>query len=161
MDRASGSGVFARDADALIDLLPLAIPEGWRSVARHKYGDRVAACRAEFTLREFATPDPINCFFSYPLLVPDEDGLLDEAQAADVVRALDAGRAKGSMANRQKKEQRMVDLREIIRADRAKGQLKSMAAYAEQMELDVRTISRYIREDPETRDAFQGPASSA
>ena len=35
--------------------------------------------RLEFTLREFASPEPVNCFFSHPIHVPDNDGVLDAA----------------------------------------------------------------------------------
>lgn len=156
MDRASGSGVFARDADALIDLLPLAIPDGFVTAIKAKYGDRVTACRAEFTLREFATPDPINAYFSYPLLIRDEDGLLDEAQAADVVRAQAAGRAKGAITNMEKKAERVADFRDLVQADRARGRVKTLAEYAQATGKTVRTLQRYIQDDAMIRLAFYG-----
>lgn len=135
-DRASGSGVFARDADTMIDMIELDIDKetylamrgrfackywarlldekypGWRenvseddledsakmaSVYKEtaKVTDRVinymnhtieddfrdstrgrVPLRMEFTLREFASPEPVNCFFQHPIHIPDEDGVL-------------------------------------------------------------------------------------
>lgn len=135
-DRASGSGVFARDADAMVDMIELEIDQetylamrgqfacaywirlldehfpDWRDEATEdnmdKSGDlasiyqskakvtqRVMAylngnideaftqymkgatpLRLEFTLREFASPDPVNVFFRHPVHVLDESGVL-------------------------------------------------------------------------------------
>ena len=57
VDRASGAGVFSRDADALITLT--AYDE------ETTYGDTVMEC--EFILREFRTPDNMMVKFEYPL----------------------------------------------------------------------------------------------
>lgn len=138
-DRASGSGVFARDADTMIDMIELDIDKdtymamkgrfackywarllddkygGWRenvseddledsgkmatiyrdhakvterviNYLNHNIEDEFRAStrgrvplRMEFTLREFASPDPVNCFFSHPVHVPDDDGVLAAA----------------------------------------------------------------------------------
>jgi len=63
MDRASGSGVFARDPDALIDMIEInpkdvgyTLPEGATS-----------AWRMSFTLREFPPVKPIETVFRYPV----------------------------------------------------------------------------------------------
>jgi len=62
MDRASGSGVFARDPDAILDMIQinprdveLSLPEGQ------------TAWRISYTLREFMSPEPTDVIFSYPL----------------------------------------------------------------------------------------------
>ena len=54
MDRASGSGVFARDPDAVLDMTPLvldSVPEGYEDAT---------AFRIESNLREFKNITPIN-----------------------------------------------------------------------------------------------------
>lgn len=62
MNRGSGSGVFARDADALIDFSALSLmKEG--EIISNEYDIFAKAYRAEFTLREFKTPEPINVWF--------------------------------------------------------------------------------------------------
>ena len=63
-DRSSGSGVFARDPNAIVDMIelipedvdgmPVEIPEG------------ATAWRIECTLRDFATPAPFEIVFQYP-----------------------------------------------------------------------------------------------
>ena len=75
MDRASGSGVFARDPDAMLDLIQLSIPEHIREVAP---GEDATAWRMEGTLREFRSFPPRDFWFNYPLHVVDS--ILEEAQ---------------------------------------------------------------------------------
>lgn len=138
-DRASGSGVFARDADAMIDMIELDIDQetfmAMRGAFACRYWIRLlnenfpnwkdgvsedsleksgelsqiyqnkahvtskvlsylnatideafrssmkgsVPIRIEFTLREFASPDPVNVFFRHPVHVLDEDGVLSAA----------------------------------------------------------------------------------
>lgn len=61
MDRASGSGVFARDVDALLDIIELELPP-----ERQRAG--VTAWRIEGTLREFPSFEPVDVWFNYPML---------------------------------------------------------------------------------------------
>lgn len=73
MDRASGSGVFARDPDALVDFTPLEMTEDFKNNVQ----DGVETpWRVEFVLREFATPEPKNVYFDWPLHRIDESGAL-------------------------------------------------------------------------------------
>ena len=75
-DRSSGSGVFARDPDAILDIIELDMPEELKDML----GDATAtAWRMESTLREFANVKPINIVFRYPLHRVDESGLLADA----------------------------------------------------------------------------------
>lgn len=76
VDRASGSGVFARDPDAMIDMSPLYIPKELRdSVLSYEelgsdgelHERHASAYRLNYTLREFETPLPRDCAFKYPL----------------------------------------------------------------------------------------------
>lgn len=79
MDRASGSGVFARDADAIMDTLELNGGELYES-------DEFIGCsfwRIEATLREFPPFKPVNVIFDHPLHKVDKDGLLDNAEVLD------------------------------------------------------------------------------
>jgi RecA-family ATPase len=74
MDRASGSGVFARDPDALLDMVELAHEKA--------DGDRTA-WRVEATLREFKPWDPVNVWFDFPLHMLDLDGDLEHRSISD------------------------------------------------------------------------------
>ncbi|MDY4041006.1 MAG: AAA family ATPase [Collinsella sp.] len=75
VDRASGSGVFARDPDAILDMSPLAVPASLRGVLEYEVmGDdgrpherHGAAYRVSYTLREFETPPPRDVVFRWPL----------------------------------------------------------------------------------------------
>lgn len=84
-DRASGSGVFARDPDALIDIIEIEKnddePLAYGSMID---GDGVGhgpAFRMEFSLREFASPKPVCMWFDYPVHTVDTAGVLDGAVA--------------------------------------------------------------------------------
>lgn len=78
-DRVSGSGVFGRDADAIITLLQL------------DYEDVTAPCktawRLDSCLREFAPLPPTNLFFAYPLHKMDDTGLLNDAAYCGDIKA--------------------------------------------------------------------------
>lgn len=72
MDRASGSGVFARDPDASIDFLEYTVPED----SEEESG--VTAWKIEYTLREFPQHEPTYVFWKYPIHVVDTDGTIKE-----------------------------------------------------------------------------------
>lgn len=66
IDRASGSGVFARDPDVI------------STVTKLKTNDNEdPAVRVEFTLREFPEIKPINAWYRYPTHVVDDTGELN------------------------------------------------------------------------------------
>lgn len=88
-DRASGSGVFLRDPDALIDLIELELHDGLIQAVKdtysgggHQVSPTISAWRIEGTLREFPPFGQINLFFDYPLHYADSQGLL-VGQTAD------------------------------------------------------------------------------
>lgn len=78
IDRASGSGVFARDPDAQIDLIELELSDDIRNNVMDGYA---SAWRMEFSLREFPNPRPLNIWFEYPVHRIDSSGDLKEAHA--------------------------------------------------------------------------------
>lgn len=73
MDRASGSGVFARDPDALLDVIELHVPDEEREPG-------LTAWRIEGTLREFPSFEPVEAWFDYPIHRLDGDGRLKQMQ---------------------------------------------------------------------------------
>ena len=124
MDRASGSGVFARDPDAQLDVIELELTPEMRSLAK----DGATAWRLEGSLREFPAFTPVNFWYEYPLHRPDLIGILATASSdgeedcktahrnkrADTVRsAFDACKKNGTatvedMANHAKVSQRSM-----------------------------------------------------
>lgn len=83
IDRSSGSGVFARDPDAVMDMTQLDLTEAVNEVH--------TGWRIECTLREFKNIEPIDVWFEYPLhkvtddlkeAVPQSDFLEQQKQRA-------------------------------------------------------------------------------
>lgn len=61
MDRASGSGVFARDPDALLDMIQLELPADIRRQRENSTVRALCAARlAEYGLRDRVSPDVLN-----------------------------------------------------------------------------------------------------
>ena len=79
LDRSSGSGVFGRDPDAILDLIQL---EPSAATQERMGGPQTTAWRMEAVLREFPSIDPINCWFRFPIHILDTEGLLDESSVA-------------------------------------------------------------------------------
>jgi RecA-family ATPase len=85
MDRASGSGVFARDADAQVDMIQLNLVE---VPSRNNPEESSAtAWRLESSLREFRSFKPVNIWFEYPIHRLDEVGKLKKNYADGDPRA--------------------------------------------------------------------------
>ena len=81
MDRASGSGVFARDPDAQLDMIELVICDDVRNnvLDRSEDGSWPTGWRMVSSLREFANFQPFEFWFEYPVHKLDTAGLLRDA----------------------------------------------------------------------------------
>ena len=75
-DRFSGSGVFARDCDELIDISPLDLKE--HSVTEWGFDPRATAWRVETVIRDFEPKPPLDVVFEFPVHVVDETGYLGD-----------------------------------------------------------------------------------
>ena len=78
MDRASGSGVFARDPDAQLDMIELELTEDIKNNVRD---GNATAWRLESSLREFPNIFPVNLWFEYPVHRVDKAGHLGDMPA--------------------------------------------------------------------------------
>lgn len=78
MDRASGSGVFARDPDAQLDMIQLELSDELKYTVRD---GNATAWRLESNLREFENIKPVNFWFEYPIHRLDEKSYLSKAHA--------------------------------------------------------------------------------
>ena len=109
MDRASGSGVFARDPDALLDLIELEVPD-----ALHKQEENKAVCKVcQAWLEKYVTSEDLNREISQDdmcsekamlgacrgLLQPDtyQTMLPDIDSARKAVQACTAWRVEGTL----------------------------------------------------------------
>ena len=75
-DRFSGSGVYARDCDELIDISPLDLKD--HDVAEWGFKASSTAWRIETVIRDFEPKFPIDVIFEYPVHHVDETGYLSE-----------------------------------------------------------------------------------
>lgn len=84
-DRSSGSGVFARDPDAIMDLRELdvgGLDQKYR--ADHPGANEIlTAWEVSCTLREFAPAAPRRVWFDHPVHVPDVNNYLAVANYSD------------------------------------------------------------------------------
>lgn len=84
-DRSSGSGVFARDPDAILDLRELnvsGLTEKYRQ-GHENASEVLTGWELSGTLREFAPMPDSRFWFDYPLHVPDENNYLGAATYYD------------------------------------------------------------------------------
>lgn len=75
IDRSSGTGVFARDPDAIIDFAQLELKDADGCLL--DMPDGATAWRAEFILREYREPAPLDLIYEYPLHIIKEGGFGD------------------------------------------------------------------------------------
>lgn len=80
MDRASGSGVFARDPDSLLDIIDLILEDEFKQA--YLDNQNMTAWRLESSLREFRNITPVNFWFDYPIHIVDKEGLLAKNYAS-------------------------------------------------------------------------------
>ena len=84
-DRSSGSGVFARDPDAILDLRELNV-KGLTDKYRAEHEDAsevLTGWELNGTLREFAPMETRRVWFDYPVHVPDDKNFLGIATFSD------------------------------------------------------------------------------
>lgn len=118
MDRASGSGVFARDPDAILDMIQLCVDDDKDT---EEDTLKPTAWRISGTLREFPTFEAVNVWFAYPIHKVDDTGLLamaaEEGSLADIqAKALAKGRVLGNQVKTAKKESRISKIDEAYEA---------------------------------------------
>lgn len=84
-DRSSGSGVFARDPDAILDMRELnvnGLTDKYRAEREDACGT-LTGWEVTGTLREFAPPAPKRIWFDYPVHVTDNNNYLAVANYSD------------------------------------------------------------------------------
>jgi len=112
IDRMSGSGVFARDPDAILDLAPLDVPAETARHMRGTYGDDATAWRMTATLREFKQPEPIDLVFRYPVHEVEATGMFEDCD----VQGENPGRERRAQTIAESKDARAEKNAAISRA---------------------------------------------
>lgn len=136
MDRASGSGVFARDADALLDMIQLNTD--------NQVGLPGTAWRIEGTLREFKPFKPLNVWFEYPIHKLDDSGELENLTP-------DCDKApwqKSQETRHKKKEAKIAQLDNAYNACLINGDV-TVSDIAVFLGVSDKTVTRYVKERPD------------
>ena len=141
IDRSSGSGVFGRDPDAILDIIELE-KEGITE-------DDPRPLRLESSLREFKNIKPINLWFDHPIHKVDTSGELAKlcARGSSSSNLNKSGRKVG-------KENRIEKFKEVFDRLSANGTpirieevLKGMASDGKEYKVGRRCVEDWIRND--------------
>ena len=137
MDRASGSGVFARDPDAQLDMIELELSE---DVKNWEAPEGATAWRLEGSLREFENFTPVNFWFEYPLHRLDTN---EDLKPLPTQGSADAGRLKSKYhKSTEFAEEEFRTAFQAVNFDGSGSTVADMAAY---MGLAERTIRDRIK----------------
>ena len=126
MDRASGSGVFARDPDAQLDMIQLDTDEDF--MLKNADNPNSTAWRLECSLREFENFKPVNLWFDYPLHKADTAGVLSSVGAEGSAEANLAKSGKRKQTPESRKEEFDTAF-EINRGDDGAADFVAMCEY--------------------------------
>lgn len=139
MDRASGSGVFARDPDAQLDIIELELtPDIRNNVAE----PGATAWRLESSLREFPNIQPVNFWFEHPVHRLDTSGELEKLFPTGSAQANLQKSGKRSMTD----EDKIAAVRDAFNVLAGMGPVKA-TDLAEYMERDLKTVKKWLALD--------------
>lgn len=146
-DRFSGSGVFARDCDELIDISPLDLKD--HSITEWEFDPRATAWRVETVIRDFEGKPPLDVVFEYPVHIVDETGYLGDFSI------LSPQSVGGTKRGEQRKEEQGDNIASLERwcvehykfSDRA----LTTSELAEQFDKTSRTITNWVNKSEKLR----------
>lgn len=133
MDRASGSGVFARDPDAVIDVTPLS--------AKEETG-QLNAFKVSGILREFPPFKEFCIVYHYPIHTVDHSGFLDMAA---VEGSLEGNRVKGRITQTTRKSDRREQIIRYIEEKLGAGETVTQKGISEEFEVSILTVRRDLK----------------
>ena len=149
-DRSSGSGVFSRDADAIVDFSSLVLDPNAKELIGTVTGKIVnppIPLRLEMVLRSFRSPEPLNLFFDFPLHVVDSAHILDDAAIEGSPEANRMQSPNNQRSDTDKKE--IVDMcfDSVVRSD---GTAKFADMYNSPLcEVTKETLRNYVKKFPD------------
>lgn len=139
-DRASGSGVFARYPDALMDMVELELDDNYKNNVSD-YGNEVLAYQVECVAREFPKPKSRKVFFKYPLHIVDTTGQLDKFYPKG-----DIHNAQKASPNYSTPDSRKENLDTAFNVLNMGGKGVSVKELADYLGKSERTIREYVKE---------------
>ncbi len=136
MDRASGSGVFARDPDARLDVIELELSDAVKNNIRD---GNATGWRLESSLREFGNIVPLEFWFEYPIHRVDREYLSSlPAQGTP-----EAGRLKNKCCKTN--EEANEEFRNAFTYTSEDGQSAFVKELAEYLTVTEKTVYRRVR----------------
>lgn len=147
IDRGSGSGVFARDADAICDLSFLEPDKAILETIGQQIADGEKPMQLAFVLRDFKDVDPVNVFFKFPVHYVDAAGLLDSAA---VEGSPEANLNKNPNIKTTAEKTQIIESA-FNAAKKLTSDMEEVARFSEMAEVaDVssKTLRKYIMESP-------------
>lgn len=138
-DRASGSGVFARDPDAQLDLIQLDLPG---KILEKINNINITAWRIEGSLREFPPLTPINIWYEWPLHYIDNNGDLDNVPA---IGSMMSNLAKSSKRKDPEAQRKLLDDKYAQCAKKSYPVL--LKDLAKEMDVSPKTVQRYLKDN--------------
>ena len=139
-DRSSGSGVFARDPDALMDMVELELDDDFKNNVSD-YGNEVLAYQVECVAREFPKPKSRKVFFKYPLHVVDTSGQLDKFYPKGDIH--NAQKASPNYSTPESRKEKLDTAYDVLNVEGSGVLISELATYLEKSE---RTIREYVKE---------------
>lgn len=137
MDRASGSGVFARDPDAQLDMIQLVLSD---DLENNVCDAGSTGWRMESSLREFANIKPVNFWFRYPIHVIDNSGELTKAPSEG---SSEANLSKSPNRTTREERWQTLDTGFNVCVENGVCRVQDIAEY---MGVDEKTIRKYVKE---------------
>ena len=137
-DRASGSGVFARDPDAIMDIVELEVDDDFKN----KEADYDApAWNVECVTREFKKPKDRKVWFKFPLHIVDTTGQLDKFYPKGDIH--NAQKASPNYSTPDSRKENLDTAFNVLNMDGKGVSVKELADYLGKSE---RTIREYVKE---------------
>lgn len=138
MDRASGSGVFARDPDAVLDVTPLSVKEET---------GQLNAFKVSGILREFPPFKEFCIVYHYPIHTVDHSEFLDMAAVEGSLEDLqERGRDSSRKVREAGKNSRREQIVLLIEGALSSGNQITQKQLAERFNCSIRTIRNDLTE---------------
>ncbi len=151
-DRSSGSGVFARDPDTIIDLSQLDISKEVMNKIADSEDD--TAWLMTCITRDFKQPKPRKIWFKYPIHVVDETGALDNVYVHGDSRKNLKQNKNGTAKTLDEKETEIIEAFNIISAGLDEVKVTEVAQYLAGDNASVESKRKYIYEVAKQTDKF-------
>lgn len=146
IDRGSGSGVFARDADAICDLSFLEPDKVILETIGQQIADGEKPMQVAFVLRDFKDVEPINIFFKFPIHYVDTAGLLDGANVEGSSEANIQNTNKRTSAEKRKIIEDAFNAVKLV--DESGAAYARLSEMAEVADVTIKPLRNYINESP-------------